>query len=418
MPDSSRVVITGIGLALPVGLRVDEVWARCRRSESAIRELRRFDTGDHCCRASAEAPPFELSGRLRSPKNQKFMSRSVACGTWAAHQAMVMSGIDLSSGDAYRRALYVGSGQTGLEASEFFESMAVAGESSPHYRELGGRASRLLDRYWSLRTLANAGVGLLASEFDVRGPSDNFVQGDTASAMAVAAGHLDLLEDRCDVALVGGYDSLLSESTYLAYESEGLLSPSAPDVAGRPFDRDRDGIVLGEGGTFLVLEREPDARRRGATIWGTLLGVGLSQEADDRERPKQSASALQHAMDEAGDGEPVEFVIAHGIGTPEGDRDEAALIAKLSPARPPVTAFKGLTGYLGAATAITELALGVIATRHRSIPPIARHAASDPDCELRLVAGAGRPMESVRPSFLSLSWSWTGQCAAMAARAS
>ncbi len=95
-----------------------------------------------------------------------------------------------------------------------------------------------MDRYWSLRTLANAGLGLLAAELSARGPCNNYVQGDTASAQALAAGFFDLLEDRCDVALAGGYDCLLTPSTYLAYERAGLLSPSEPERAHRPFDRD------------------------------------------------------------------------------------------------------------------------------------------------------------------------------------
>ena len=120
--------------------------------------------------------------------------------------------------------------------AEFFAALEVAetGERDSTYRQLGGRASRLVDRYWSLRTLSNAGLGLLAAEFAARGPSSNFVQGETASAHALEAAYYDVLEGRCDVALAGGYDCLLTPSTYLAYQRAGMLSSSAPERACQP----------------------------------------------------------------------------------------------------------------------------------------------------------------------------------------
>ncbi|MCI0407952.1 MAG: hypothetical protein L0191_05195, partial [Acidobacteria bacterium] len=241
MTQQPRVVATGLGLVTALGLSASDHWERCINGESAIGPLRRFDVSGHACPSGAEVADFDLSGSLRFPKNEKFMSKAVLCALRAAKEAVAASRVDLAALDPYRIAVYTGSGETGLEISEFFEALTLAsnGGPEPDYRELGGRPSRLIDRYFSLRTLANAGVAFLAAEFGARGPNGNFVHSDTASAVAIASAFYDLIEDRCDVALVGGYDSLLNVPTYLAYERAGLLSHTAPAAAYRPFDRRR-----------------------------------------------------------------------------------------------------------------------------------------------------------------------------------
>jgi 3-oxoacyl-[acyl-carrier-protein] synthase II len=346
------------------------------------------------------------------------MSRSVECAVLAAAEAMSAAGA-MGHVDPRRLGIYTGSGQTGLEPAEFFAALELAetGDEGSTYKNLGGRAARLVDRYWSLRTLANAGLALLAAEFSARGPCNNYVQGDTASAQALAAGFFDLREDRCDVVLAGGYDCLLLPSIYLAYERAGLLSTSDPERAYRPFDRTRDGLVLAEGAAFVVLERRARAEARGATIFAELIGVGFAQGIDDWTSPTIAADAARLAIrDAAGDLHP-DVLIAHGIGTREDDRREAAMLAALGFDATPVTALKGFTGYLGAATAVAELCIGILAARQRAVPPVARLATPDEGCPLDLVASAARPIDTDMPSVLGVSWSWSGQCAAIAARA-
>jgi 3-oxoacyl-(acyl-carrier-protein) synthase len=419
MTNGFEVAVTGMGLVVPPGSSVDEAWDRALRGESGISPLRRFPVDGYPCAAGAEVAPFDLAGSLRLPKNEKFMGTSVRCAMRAAAAAIASSGIDLASVDPYRIALYTGSGQTGLESADMFDALELgwSGEEEKDFANLGGRASRLVDRYFSLRTLSNAGLGLLSAEIGARGPSDNFVQGGTASALAVASGLHDLREGRADVAVVGGYDSLLTVSTFLAYEKAGLLSASDPSRAHRPFDRERDGIVLGEGAAFLVLERGEDARRRGAPVLGEIAGAGFALDAVDGADANALEGAARAAIAEASGDSPVDFVVAHGIGTLEGDCREAQGLASLLGPRVPVTALKGLTGYLGAATASAELCLALQALGHRSVPPVARHAAPDPGFPLDLVAGRARPLKKDRSTALCLSWSWLGQCAALAVRA-
>jgi len=419
MTQGFGVAVTGMGLVVPVGRSADEAWDRAVRGESGIGPNRRFDVGGYACKASAEVAPFDLASSLRFPKNEKFMGTSVRYAMRAAAAAVSSSGIDLASIDPYRIALHTGSGQTGLESADMFAALEFGwtGEEDKDFANLGGRASRLVDRYFSLRTLSNAGLGLLSAELGARGPSDNFVQGDPASALAVAAGLYDLGEGRADVAIVGGYESLLTVSAFLAFEKAGLLSASEPSRAYRPFDRERDGLVLGEGAAFLVLERGEDAGRRGAPILGEIAGAGFAQDAADAAEAKASEEAACAVVAEATGGSPVGFVVAHGIGTIEGDSREADMLGSLVSPNVPVTAFKGLTGYLGAATGAAEVCLALQALRHRCLPPIARHAAADPGCRLDLVVGPARRLEAESATALCLSWSWLGQCAALAVRA-
>ncbi len=296
--DTESIVVTGMGLAVPGGPSLEKAWDLWSAGKTAMASSHRLGAPI----MTAEVPAFELAPELRSPKNEKFMSDSVRFALRAAKDAVAAARVDLSTFDPFRVALYTGSGQTGLESAEFFDNLEVAAgeDSARDFANMGGRAARLIDRYFSLRTLSNAGLGLLSMEFGAKGPSNNFVQDDTASASAIASGAQDLREGRCDVAIVGGYDSLLTASSYLAYKQAGLLSGRVAHDAYRPFDRDRDGLVLGEGAGFLVLERASDARRRNAPIAGELIGVSLAAEIEGGdEDTKASSAAITDAIREA-----------------------------------------------------------------------------------------------------------------------
>jgi 3-oxoacyl-[acyl-carrier-protein] synthase II len=417
--DDDRVVVSGVGLAIPLGVDVDDVWRRSARGESAIAAFRRFDARTLACQASAEVPDINLGPTLRCPKNEKFMTRGVRCAMHAAKAAVASSGLDLGSVDPYRVALYTGSGHTELESTVFFRALEYAdGDSTDvEFANLGGRASKLIDPYFSIRTLSNAGVGLLSVELGAKGASGNFVHGDTASANALVAAVRDLRDGSSDIAIVAGYDSLVHASTYLAYQQAGLLSSTSPDRGYRPFDRDRDGLVLGEGAACIVLERADDAAGRGGALLGEIVGIGTATDPDDTLYTNASET-MRRAIDTAADGAGIDFIVARGIGTREGDRTEACVIDALFGDRAPVTALKSQTGYLGAATSLVELVLALGAARAGLVPPIARHNEPDEGCRLALVAGAPRPLTMEAPVGLCLAWSWFGQCSAIAVRAS
>lgn len=417
-----RVAITGVGLVTPLGLTTAENVARSCRGESGIGPAKVFPVEGHPAQAMASVPPFELEPFLRFPKNFKFMGRSVQFAMRAAREAIDQSGIDFSKMDASRIGIHVGSGQTGVEYDDFFPSLIMAWDAGREmdYKYLGGLPSHLIDRYICLRTLANGGLALLSTEFGIRGPNGNFTQKDTASAQAVTAAYLDLLEGRCDVAVAGGYDSLATPGNFLAYEQAGLLSHADPAAAFRPFDAQADGLVLGEGAGFLVLEGWDHAVARGADILGELTGAGSAMGADEGWRPAWTADTIRQAVCQAsGDARP-DFVVAAGFGTAAEDGREAAALGAIVGGGSPITALKSCTGYMGAATAAAEFALGLLCARQGFVPAIARHGKTREDLSslsLDLVSGSPRPLTQEQPLGVFLSCSWGGAVAALAARA-
>jgi|HubBroStandDraft_1064217.scaffolds.fasta_scaffold02218_7 3-oxoacyl-[acyl-carrier-protein] synthase II len=415
-----RVAITGVGLVTPLGVTAAENVARSCRGESAIGPARAFAVEGHAAQALASVPEFDLEPFLRFPKNYKFMGRAVQFAMRAAREAIDQSGVDPRKMDASRVGIHVGSGQTGVEYDHFFPSLIMAWDAGREmdYKYLGGLPSHLIDRYICLRTLANGGLALLSTEFGIRGPNGNFTQKDTASAQALHAAYLDLLEERCDVAVAGGYDSLATPGNFLAYEQAGLLSHADPAEACRPFDRQADGLVLGEGAGFLVLERWEHAVERSATILGEFSGAGSAMGANEQWRPAWTAETICQAVRHAlGDVRP-DFVVASGMGTVEEDRCEAAALAAILGNDTPVTTLKSQTGYMGAGTAAAELGIALLCARQGLVPPIARHTASPgSDVALDLVSPSARPLEHAEPLGLFLSCSWGGAVAALAARA-
>ena len=414
-----RVAITGIGLVTPLGLTAADNVARSIRGESGIGPAQAFAVEGHAAQALATVAEFELESCLRFPKNYKFMGRAVQFAMRAAREAIDHSGIDPRRMDASRVAIHVGSGQTGVEYDHFFPSLIMAWDAGREmdYKYLGGLPSHLIDRYICLRTLANGGLALLSTEFGIRGSNGNFTQKDTASAQALQAAYLDLLEERCDVAVAGGYDSLATTGNFLAYEQAGLLSHLDPAEACRPFDTQADGLVLGEGAGFLVLERWEHAVERGATILGEFLGGGSAMGANEQWRPAWTTETICQATDQALVEARPDFVVASGMGTVEEDHAETAALSSIIGSGAPVTALKSQTGYMGAGTAAVELGLGLLCARQGFVPPIARHTQAGPAGGLDLVSRSPRHLEQTEPLGLFLSCSWGGAVAALAARA-
>jgi 3-oxoacyl-[acyl-carrier-protein] synthase II len=357
---SSRIVVTGIGLASPIGLSVEE----------ALNRLLRREPG------SCRVPNYQLSG-LRVQKNQKFLSASARHLMWAGLQALEHSGWTRDTLTPGRTGMFAASGQVGLEPSQMFPGFKVAqtADGTADWAAIGGPPSRLLDPYFSLRALANSGLALLAMEIGARGPTNNFVQSDTAAVQAVDTAMGALEDGLCDVAICGAFDSLLSPANELNYRRRDLVSARARL---KPFDAQADGIVLAEGGAAVVLERRQDAGKRGAMILAEI-------ERDSSVQP--------------------DFAVAAGHGLPCMDREEAGAI---DPALA-CTAFKGATGYLGAATALVEVVLTIAALQARVIPNVVGLDQPAEGLDLDLVRENRTLAADRRVSALCMSRSWMGE---------
>jgi 3-oxoacyl-(acyl-carrier-protein) synthase len=392
-------------LVTPLGLTAGENVASLRTLGSAIGVLTAYELDERICRSAAQVAAFDVTGELRFPKSTKFMSRAVMCGMKAALDAYRAAGLKPGEVAPEELGIFAGTGNTCMEASYLIGPLAYAWADGRErdYKYLGGRASRMIDRYFSLRTLANAGVGLLSNELEAKGPNANYVHSETASLMAMENAWYDIAEGRCTVAVAGGYDCLVMPATHLDFQARGILSMTPAACAYRPFDRQRDGIVLGEGAAFLVLEERGHAERRGAAILGEIVA------ADCR------MSSVGELAGHLADGREIDYVVARGFGTPEDDRTEYESLEGRLP-RVPVTALKSRTGYLGAATGAAEVALGLMAAREGFVPAVARLGEADAECGLDLVKEDARPLNGRAPVGLFLSGSLAGQVGGIVVR--
>jgi 3-oxoacyl-(acyl-carrier-protein) synthase len=405
-----RIAITGVGLVTPLGLTVAENLSRLMRGESGIGRMPSAPNAAAAC-----VPEFDVTRMLKSPKNVKLMGRPVRLVMQAAHEAACRSGISSSGIASERIGVYAGSGQTGIEYDEFFKALAVAweGDRPFDYKFLGGMPSRIIDRYFSLRTLANAGIAMLSTEFDARGPSNNYVQGETASASALYNACADLLEGRADAAIVAGYDCLHPPSVFMAFRKASLLSGDGAEAFYAPFDSRRRGMVLGEGAAVLVLERDDHCRERGAELLGHIDGIGFASQTADRPGFTPLTADLQDAIRKSSPATDFDFVVARGLGTQTDDLSEALALSEIISDAVPVTAFKGATGYLGAATAIVELILALQCVKQGCLPALVGLTEKDPQIALGILR---RPTET-GPKALLLSSTFEGQIAAIRATA-
>lgn len=419
-----RIAVTGIGLVTPLGLTASDNVARALRGDSAVAVPAEVEGAANLGIACAVVPPFDLSRVLRHPKNLKLLGRPVRMALLAVREAIEQSGRAESVQPDERTGVYVGSGQTGLEYDEFFKALTVAWEAGREqdFKFLGGMPTRLIDRYFSLRTLANAGVGAISTEFSARGPSNNYVQGEIAPAVALSNACFDLTEQRCDAAIVCGYESLLIPSNALAFRNMELLSGGGFDPVYTPFNSGRPGLVLGEGRGCLILERLDSALERNAPVLAVIESVGFASRTSDSHGlsadPEDIRAAIADSYtdaDAASDSAP-DFVIARGLGTDADDLAEAAALEAVLAPETPVTALKGSTGFLGAASAIVELGIGLLCARQAELPPIHGLDNPDPRIHLNFVRGGPAHLAAPEPYGLFLSSTFGGQVAAIVAR--
>ncbi|MFJ3943122.1 beta-ketoacyl-[acyl-carrier-protein] synthase family protein [Streptomyces griseoaurantiacus] len=377
------VAVTGLGLLTPVGDGVDATWDGVRRGLGTASHdpvLAGLPV-DFSCRVPLSSE--ELGRRIGRAAWR--MARNARLAVLAAREAVLDAGLDARSWDGDRVAVVLGCG-LGADA-EREEQAARLRESGPD----------MVSAVTFPLVLANMASGEVSIDLGARGPvlAPATACATGASALAVAR---DLLASgRCDIAVAGATEAAVTPLASAGFWRAGALSrrTGAPAEASRPFAADRDGFVLAEGAGVLVLERAEDAAARGARVRALLAGCGSTADAHHPTAPEPGArgaeAALRTALAEAGLApHEVDHVNAHGTSTPLGDAGEAALIARVLPHRPSVTAAKGVLGHgLGAAGAI-EAALTVLTLQHRTVPPIANLDAPAPGFGLDCVTKESR----------------------------
>jgi 3-oxoacyl-[acyl-carrier-protein] synthase II len=389
LPPEQRVVVTGIGAVTPIGTGAAGLWEGALSGRSAVAPITRFDPSPFCTHIAAEVPDFDPADWL-DPKQvrrfDRFSQFSVACATMALDDA------GLSPGDVDRTRVGVCLG-TALGGISYAEEQHAA------YIERGPRAvSPLL----ALSIFAGAGSCNVAIEFGFTGPAT--ANGDSCASSPVALGNAlhYLRRGEADVMIAGGSEAPLSPLAFGAFALIRAMSTrnDDPKTASRPFDKDRDGFVMAEGATLLVLETLAHAERRGARIYAELTGYSLTNDGHHMTAPRQDAAsasrALRLAIESAGrTPEEIVAVSAHGSSTPLNDGTETralkAALGEEKAKRTPVIGTKGMHGHALGATGAFEAALCCLAMREGCLPGTANLFTPDPECDLDYLADGPRP---------------------------
>ncbi len=385
-------MVTGLGAISPLGWGAEEFWNSLTQGRSGIGATAHLDLAPFRSRVAGAVHGFQARKHLSDPKTLKLMTRSVSLGVAAAEAAIADSGWKPGADDPARIGCFVGSPGHAGERDELLPALALAWREGRldlgTYGEQGIAATNPL---WLLKSLANIVLYFASLKLGSHGPNANICMSGAGGVMAVGEAAAEILAGRADLALAGGYESLLDDERLESFERSGLLCLEAGDgpAASRPFDRGRQGFVPGEGAGFLMLEERQHAQARGARIYTELLGYGQAAPGREcqpfraHETPAAFAHAAAAALAEARlSAWQLDAIFAHGLGTPASDRAEAEALLQLLGARAayiPITAVKSLTGNLAAASGPLEIiaAAGCFAPRSMPVPAIAN--LDDPD---------------------------------------
>jgi len=396
MPLRRRVAITGVGLVTPLGNTAGATWDALLRVQSGVGPIASFDAGGYPVRIAAEVKDFQppLTGANR--KLLKYAARHARFALGAAQEALADAAIHPEPATATRWGCVVGSGMMGVAFAELAQFQR-------HFAPAGAVASQLLfdpampapDPVAYARTQANSGLGLLAQCFGIHGYASSVHTACASGGQAIGLGMRLIRRGTADFVLAGGFDSMINPVGLAGFCMLGALSTDndIPHRASRPFDRTRNGFVLGEGAGFLVLEEWAAARRRGARIYAELAGDGNSLSSfritDSHPSGDGPIQAMRWALADA-DVNPSEvgYINAHGTSTMMNDRSECAAIkAVFGPdaERVAVSSTKSLMGHLIAGAGAVEAAVCVLSIRHAMLPVNANLDEPDPDCDLNFI---------------------------------
>lgn len=425
-----RVVVTGIGLITPFGVGAPPFWDGLLEGASALSRVSAFDASVCSTPFGGEIRPetFDAFRFVNDRKRLRLMGRHAQLGISAAVLAMQDARLERGILNPNRVGVFMGGSH---DRTAFDETLGLLARlkrpgapGEPDLSLLWEMAKQYYDAMLFLRTIPNGPAAHIAIHSNARGPNSTILTDGIASAQAVGDAARVIERGEADVMLAGGADSEVNPEGFLFWELLGFLSHNRtnPSRASRPFDRDRDGVVLGEGSGVLVLEALEHARDRAASIYGELLGYGAATDGrvlpDEASEGEACCCAMEAALREAGcASDSVGYLNAHGLSVPLLDRVEARAIRRLFPGRtPPVSSIKGALGYLGAAAGVVDLAACLLALRAGVLPPTINLESPDPDCELDHVANAARPARVA--TALSISYGLGGQAAALLVGAS
>ena len=418
-----RVVITGMGAVSPLGLSAQETWRSALEGRSGVKPITLFDTTDCPVRFAAEVKGFDVTRAVgpyqpapghtitqaANTKEMRRVGRFTHLALAAGLEAYGDSGLDAIRAqiDPDRMGVNIGAGMGGLPEIE-----AV-------HDEFISKGYKRITPFFILQSIPNLASGQLSILLNLRGPNLCNVTACSSSAHSVGESFRQIQRGDADIMVAGGAEAVVCKLGVGGFAAMKALSTrnESPEQASRPWDRDRDGFVLGEGAAVLILEEFEFARKRGAKIYGEIVGYGLSGDAYHTTSPSPEGEGGGRAMamalkDARLNAEQVGYVNAHGTSTPAGDIEEARALARLFPNAPKhlhISSTKSMTGHLLGAAGALEAMFSILAIRDGRIPPTINMANLDPACkDLGLDFCANRAVEKRIDYSLSNSFGFGG----------
>jgi 3-oxoacyl-[acyl-carrier-protein] synthase II len=387
-----RVVVTGLGCISPVGNTVTEAWSNLLAGKSGIDVISKFDASAFACKIAGEVRNFDLESYINS-KEARTMDTFIHYGIAAAVQAVKDSGLktndELGEDEATRIGCVIGSGIGGLPMIE------------NTHTEYTNRGPRRISPFFVPASIINMTAGHVSMRYGFKGPNIAIVTACTTGLHCIGEAGRMIEYGDADVMIAGGSEATVSPLGIGGFAAMRALSTrnDDPATASRPWDKDRDGFVLGEGGGVMVLEEYEHAKARGAKIYAELAGFGMSADAGHMTAPNMDGPrrAMLSAMRNAGvNADQVDYLNAHGTSTPLGDVNETnAIKAALGDhaKRVVVNSTKSMTGHLLGGAGGLESVFTVLALHHQKSPPTINIFNQDPECDLDYCANAARDMK-------------------------
>lgn len=379
MKDKIRVAVTGIGMVTPLGNDTESTWQALINRESGIRTIQNFDPTGFTTRIAAEVTGFQIDHIVKDKKLLRYTVPFTNFALSAAEEALQDAGIRPNESTATRWGLVAGSGMMTAEFDfwlDFHEEFAASGEVD--MKKLGATDHMPIPASEFGKMQTNAGIGLIASQHNIRGYTTSIHTACASGGQALGLGMQAIRRGDADYVLAGGYDSMINPVGLAGFCLLGAVTDSndEPQTASRPFDLTRNGFVLGEGATFLVLESWEKAKARGAKIYAELAGEGNSLSSyritDSHPSGDGPIQAIEGSLKDAGvSADQIDYINAHGTSTKMNDLGETNAIKavfKESAKSIPVSSTKSQIGHLISAAGAVEGAFSILAIHHGKIP--------------------------------------------------
>jgi len=402
-----RVVITGVGMVTPLGTGTEKTWKGLLEGRSGIRRITQFDAAVFPCQIAGEVPDFEIDQFIEI-KEQKKMDRFIHLGFAAAIMAMEDSKLKITEDNAERVGVLVGSGIGGLSTIERYHKVIL--EKGP----------KKISPFFIPMLIINLASGQIAIRFGVKGPNSAVATACASGTHSIGDAFRIIQRGEADAMIAGGTESVITPLGVGGFTAMRALSTrnNEPERASRPFDRDRDGFVMGEGAGMLILEEMEYALNRGARIYAEIIGYGMTGDAYHLTTPSPdgegAARCMFAALKDSNIGpEEVDYINAHGTSTKYNDELETSAIKKIfgkHAYKLAISSTKSMTGHLLGASGGVEGAICALSIFNKVVPPTINLDNPDPECDLDYVPHKTRSLDMNIAMSNSFGFGGTNAC--------